>query len=443
MSKTCSQVRYGPRKGYYNKQARGRSHYIGELLGYGHEVTLSNLRPQRTYYYRVGCKGTWSKEAKFKTAPPQGKNYPFSFVVLGDGRGKNIRKIDWGPVSIYYDDVLKYASRQRPLFLIHNGDLVALGRRESDWVSWLSISEPASRYIPHMPALGNHDIGPEIGDKALFNRIFALPLKNARLIRKRYDPDLNGVEDFYSFDVAGVHFVALSTETIDMKIQLRWLEQDLKAHKRAKWKILYFHRPIWSSGRHGSNEDNRPMAGELIPIIDRYEVDIVLAGHDHNYERFHPSQGGFGSPHIITPLGLKNGMPYGRAKGTLYIVSGNAGALTNPRIASTEEGSASVSSRYGFILFKVYKDRLKMIVRELKISLPYAKGEADLIRRPFEIITLLKPGKGSYRMKKKRVPSVLTSRRQPRSCEISDANYITFFEIMLFIFGLYLLIRKI
>lgn len=69
--------------------------------------------------------------------------------------------------------------------------------------------------------------------------------------------------------------------------QLEWLDDTL-ASATSQWRIVAMHHPPYSSGRHGST----PLAEEvLVPILQRHKVDLVLAGHDHHYERTVPLDG--------------------------------------------------------------------------------------------------------------------------------------------------------
>ena len=99
--------------------------------------------------------------------------------------------------------------------------------------------------------------------------------------------NMNG-ERFYSFrPKAGIRFFALDSNYMD-RTQLQWLEKELAA-SGSDWKIAYFHHPIYSSGgRHGSDTALRD---QLEPLFLKYGVDIVLAGHEHFYERLKPQKG--------------------------------------------------------------------------------------------------------------------------------------------------------
>jgi len=98
---------------------------------------------------------------------------------------------------------------------------------------------------------------------------------------------MNG-ERFYTFaPKAGVRFFALDSNYMD-RTQLAWLERELAA-SGSDWKIAFFHHPIYSSGgRHGSDLQLRAL---LEPLFLKYGVDLVLAGHEHFYERIKPQKG--------------------------------------------------------------------------------------------------------------------------------------------------------
>jgi hypothetical protein len=90
---------------------------------------------------------------------------------------------------------------------------------------------------------------------------------------------------YYSFDIGGWHFVSLNSE-IDHdagSAQARWLRDDLEADDR-RCEILYGHRPRWSGGMHGSDETMQA----FWDVAVEHDVELVLTGHDHNYQRFHP-----------------------------------------------------------------------------------------------------------------------------------------------------------
>lgn len=94
---------------------------------------------------------------------------------------------------------------------------------------------------------------------------------------------------YYTFKAPkeDVRFFALESDYPKPE-QIAWLERELD-NSREKWKIPYFHHPLYSSGgRHGSDLTLRKT---LEPLFIKYGVSVVLTGHDHFYERIKPQNG--------------------------------------------------------------------------------------------------------------------------------------------------------
>ena len=100
--------------------------------------------------------------------------------------------------------------------------------------------------------------------------------------------NMNG-RRYYSFTKEDelIEFFALDSTAMSAE-QVAWLDNALEISK-ARWKVAFLHHPIYSSGRtHGSNLRLR---SKLEPLFIRHRVDVVLAGHDHVYERIKPQHG--------------------------------------------------------------------------------------------------------------------------------------------------------
>jgi predicted phosphodiesterase len=92
---------------------------------------------------------------------------------------------------------------------------------------------------------------------------------------------------YYAFEKGDVAFFVLDS-TYMLPAQVEWLQKELEGNDK-KWKISYFHHPIYSSGeRHGSEMDLRAL---VEPLFLKNGVDVVFAGHEHFYERIKPQQG--------------------------------------------------------------------------------------------------------------------------------------------------------
>jgi hypothetical protein len=100
----------------------------------------------------------------------------------------------------------------------------------------------------------------------------------------------NPAKGYYSFDLGEWHLIALNSNCSDVggcergSAQVRWLRADLAAHASARCTLAYWHHPLFSSGVHGSNATYTAFWNELYAA----GADVVLVGHDHDYERFAP-----------------------------------------------------------------------------------------------------------------------------------------------------------
>lgn len=105
--------------------------------------------------------------------------------------------------------------------------------------------------------------------------------------QRRYPLFNMGGQRYYLVRRGNADFFALDSNYLD-PAQLDWLRHSLSA-STATWKIVFFHHPLYSSGKpHGSSEDLQRL---LEPLFQQYGVRVVFTGHDHMYERIKP-QGG-------------------------------------------------------------------------------------------------------------------------------------------------------
>jgi hypothetical protein len=132
-------------------------------------------------------------------------------------------------------------------------------------------AELLRRGVSFHAVLGNHDV------------------RKGREAQTNYRNFNMGGRAYYSFTKGDglVEFFALDSNRFDFQ-QRYWLEGALRA-SQAKWKIAFFHHPLYSSAeKHGSDFDLRV---DLEPLLVKYGVDAAFSGHDHIYERTKPQQG--------------------------------------------------------------------------------------------------------------------------------------------------------
>lgn len=90
---------------------------------------------------------------------------------------------------------------------------------------------------------------------------------------------------YYSYNLGGWHIISLNSNIAadSGSAQMQWLREDLAAN-RTNCALAYWHNPVFSSGKHGSH----PRMAAAWEVLDVAGVDVVVNGHDHNYERFAP-----------------------------------------------------------------------------------------------------------------------------------------------------------
>ncbi|MEJ7601812.1 MAG: metallophosphoesterase family protein [Kofleriaceae bacterium] len=222
-------------------------------------AAITGLEPDTIYCYTLSAGGSpLSERIGFRTPPTADSTRPVRFMAFGDSGGGG------GDQRALVDQMEEVPFE----LMIHTGDLAYDSGTISEIESTVfDIYSHLFRHLAFYPAAGNHDY--ETMQGAPFRDVFALP-ENGEL----------GVEKWYSYDWGRIHFVALDTES-SYATQAEWLDRDLTA-SQAPWKIIYLHRPPYSSGDHGSDTALR---AAIAPVAESHHVQLILAGHDHDYER--------------------------------------------------------------------------------------------------------------------------------------------------------------
>ncbi len=272
-----------------------------------HEIHLCGLEPATEYRYRVGGRGAWSDEHSFTTAPDD-PGASVRMVVLGDSRDD----------LEVWAEVLALAAGHEPDLILHTGDVVALGGLQSLWDEWLGVSEAVLAEIPILTVHGNHEfMAPN------YFGAFALP----------------GNEQWYSVDWGALHLTVLNDlapGALDSE-QTAWLADDLAGTDRA-WRLMSHHQPSWTDGTHAPNIEARD---EWNPLLEAFAPAVlVLAGHNHLYERTVPILGEVQDPAGIT-----------------YVTTGGSGA---PLYGIGTEWFLEVTeSTYHYMVLDIGTDKLQ------------------------------------------------------------------------------------
>nr|MBA3501335.1 metallophosphoesterase [Deltaproteobacteria bacterium] len=216
---------------------------------------LTALEPTHLYCYQVLADGVpMTEPAPLVTAAAANLDKPTKFVAIGDtGTGGAAQKAMAQRMSEVEFD-----------FMLFLGDIAYTSGTASEIEhKFFDIYRDVLRYVPAYTAIGNHERRTRQG--APYFEAFVLP----------------GAERYYSFDWGDVHFVAIDTTQYEAD-QLRWLDDDLRRNK-LPWVIVFGHHPPYSSSFRGPQ---RPVRRAFAKILTNHRVDVVLTGHEHQYERF-------------------------------------------------------------------------------------------------------------------------------------------------------------
>ncbi len=242
-----------------------------------HAVVLNGLQPGTEYTYLVDACGARTSPVSFTTAPvPETRRVHFTAVG------------DFGMNNGDQRDVARAMLGRAPELFLALGDNAYESGTEAEIQNNLFVPmAPLLAQVPFFAVPGNHEYVTNRG-QPYFDNLY-LPTSPS------------GGEHYYSFDWGFVHFVAIdsncaiglaSADRCTLAAQKRWVQEDLAA-STAPWKVVFFHHPPWSSGEHGSQ---LLMRREFGPLFEKYGVDLVLTGHDHDYERTRPMLGNAEAP---------------------------------------------------------------------------------------------------------------------------------------------------
>jgi hypothetical protein len=289
-----------------------------------YHARLSELNPGTRYQYEVTADNDSNAgkpfSARFQTAP-QGRA-PFRWTSYGDLATPNREwKLSY-PQSRF---AVQAVERFEPLFHLLNGDLCYANinptHQPDVWRDFGNNNQVSAANRPWMPCLGNHEVehhnGPQGYDSYLTR--YTLP-DNATAFPGRWYSFRIGPALFISLDASDVVYQdsgplvagpdpwipAASTgnppvppgasfyiRDYSKGEQTRWLERTLHAasdDKDVDWIIVQMHQDALSSSKPGNGSD-KGIREAWLPLFDRFGVDLVLCGHDHDYERSYPVRG--------------------------------------------------------------------------------------------------------------------------------------------------------
>jgi hypothetical protein len=315
---------------------------------YVHSAVLSGLNPDTSYVYAVLQDGADGEIGDFTTAPTGRK--PFVFTSYGDQGTPTVT----APTGLAYPDpafkndnlgspaagdVTAGVEKIAPLFHLINGDLCYANLSTvpvRTWSDWFANNSRSARYRAWMPTAGNHEneaLGP-IGFTP-YQTYFDLPDNGEAA-------EFQGL--WYSFRVGSVKVIAINNDDVCYQdagsayvhgysggAQQAWLTNELATTRQddtIDWIVVCMHQVAMSTAL-GFNGADLGIRQEWLPLFDQYQVDLVVCGHEHHYERTQPVRGTNGSP-LLTPQPVaaaqySQSSVIDTTQGTVHMIIGGGG----------------------------------------------------------------------------------------------------------------------
>ncbi len=355
-------LRLGTPRGGHGRtvQAETKTYVDGlnQVETYTHHVRLRDLHPDTSYVYEVMHDGADSVKGTFRTAPAPGRA-AFRFTSFGDlGVGSSSFKKS----AINGAVAVRQVEQFNPLFHLLNGDLAYADAnpqlKPQCWNAFMNNLSVSAANRPWMPAPGNHEVeagGGELGYASYHTR-FDLPDNGTR--------DYCG--NWYSFQVGSVLFLSLDGNDLAVEdaasidpatgqsiyisgysegAQLRWLERTLqraRGGREVDWVVASMHQFAMSSSA-SSHGGDLGLREHLLPIFDRYQVDLVLAGHDHDYERTHAVRGTDDEGGLLRPSVVDEELKeVDTSQGTVHLILGGGGTASHDDTFLSDPNDPSV-----------------------------------------------------------------------------------------------------
>lgn len=259
--------------------------------GFNRHATITGLRENTAYSYRVGSTDNWSQTYAFKTQDFEG-NYDFLFY--GDpqiGSSGDLAKDQAG-----WQDTLDVSLAANPNaeLLVSGGDQVESANTESQWNAFLAPDK--LRQYPWAATIGNHDVG----GKAYEQHLYTPNTDRSGSYYSNGNPGSNTSGGDYWYIYKDVLFIDLNSNSYATSqggggdtAHINYVTDVINQHgNEAKWKVLVYHHAIYSPADHAKDGDNKIRRVDFPTTFSKLGVDLVLQGHDHSYSRSYEIKNG-------------------------------------------------------------------------------------------------------------------------------------------------------
>lgn len=281
---------------------------------------ITGLETGKTYYYRVGIRGTNNFSTPVAFTVRNEETSGFTFINVNDSQGMIASDYET------YLNTLAAAKNQfaGAAFVLHAGDFVDDGSNEDYW-TW--ALDGVSESVSYIPSAGNHEAKSKVEGITDPNAIIShFQVQNQDIPKQDTSTGI-----YYSYVYENATFIVLNTNDVTDDGYLSDAQYDW-AYEKAKnaqtdWKIILMHKSPYSNGPHAKDDDVVAIRKQLNSLAADCDVDLVLSGHDHVYNRTpYLAQGK--TQQVTTKTTSYQGNNYTTAvnpSGTVFVIAGTAG----------------------------------------------------------------------------------------------------------------------
>ena len=296
-------------------------------------IDIGGLPAASVVEYVVSAGGTHAGPFAFGTAPPPGEPAEVRVLQFGDS--------GWGgPEQIAL--ARRMASEDWDL-IVHVGDIAYNDGSESEFTErHFRVYADILAETPFFPSVGNHDVRADGGRSYDGAFLWPEPFPGVR---------------YYSFRWGRTLFVSVDTSSRTEDVeglregwgrQLEWLRETLRdasSDPTVDWIVVFQHYPLYShaTGISGHALD-RDLRKQMLPIVEAYGADLILAGHDHHYERDRP---------------IREGRPVEDGCGPVNVLSGGGGGSRYARAIQNTILLAAAARAYTYVELRIEEEAIR------------------------------------------------------------------------------------
>lgn len=333
-------------------------------------VTVTGLTENTTYYYQVSNDGSsWSEAEKLVT----GDTSAYTMLYVGDPQIGSSGSAAHDAFN--WNETLNAALEQNSDvgFILSAGDQTEKSAQNADenkdveveYAGYLSAD--ALQNIPVATAIGNHE-----ASGAYYGYHFYNPNES----------DLGSTTaggDYY-FSYGKTLFIVLNSNNTNQEEHRQLMQQAIDSDKDATFRIVMFHHDIYGAGQPHANSDGAQLRTVFAPLMDEFNIDVCLTGHDHSYSRTYQILDGVAIDYDVTDGGTVTD-----PQGTLYMTANSASGSKYYDTVKTQQYFISNMSQQALPTYSV----IKMTDSSFTIS-TYAVNAGGSVTDTGDTLTIVK-----------------------------------------------------